>query len=78
MQSLVPTGTQLSEPGLIEKVAMGQEGEIVVTFASELQAGAWLKLKPRDNHINVQWSCSSNLPAQALGGENGFCKSIAN
>ncbi|MDQ8037978.1 MAG: pilin [Pedobacter sp.] len=78
LQALLPAGTQLNEPGLIEKVTMGQEGEIVVTFASEVQAGAWLKLKPRDNHINVQWSCSSNLPAQALGGENGFCKSTAN
>lgn len=78
LQALVPAGTQLNEPGLIEKVAMGQEGEIVVTFAGEVREGAWLKLKPRDNNISVQWSCSSNLPAQALGGENGFCKSTAN
>lgn len=77
LQALVPPGTQLSEPGLIDKVSMGQDGEIVVSFADAVKAGAWLKLKPRDNHINVQWSCISNLPAEALGGEGGFCKSTA-
>ncbi|MGH8494309.1 MAG: pilin [Moraxellaceae bacterium] len=76
LQALLPPGTRLDQPGLIDKVSMGQEGEIVVGFAEGVKAGAWLKLKPRDNHINVQWECRSNLPAEALGGNSGFCKSV--
>lgn len=78
LQALLPPGTRLDQPGLIDKVTLGQDGELVVNFAAEVKAGAWLKLKPRDNHINVQWECRSNLPAEALGGSNGFCKSAAN
>ena len=74
---MLPPGTRLNQEGLIDKVALGTEGEIIVSLAESVSPQAWLRLKPTDNHINVLWSCRSNLPAAALGGSNGFCKSEA-
>ncbi|MDP2228012.1 MAG: DUF4124 domain-containing protein [Moraxellaceae bacterium] len=77
LRALVPPGTELREPGLIDDMSLGPQGEIVLQFANAVAPGGWLRLTPRNNNINIQWSCRSNLPANALGGKNGFCQTAA-
>lgn len=75
--ALIPDAANLREPGVVDRVALGQAGEIVVTLSPRLSPKGWLRLTPANRSVAVTWSCSSNLPASALGGPDGFCRSVA-
>lgn len=77
ISALVPDAAELREPGVVDRVALGSAGEIVVTLSPQLSPKGWLRLTPANRSVAVTWSCSSNLPASALGGPDGFCRSVA-
>lgn len=77
LATLVPNAAELREPGVVDRVALGQAGEIVVTLAPGMYPKGWLRLTPTNRSVAVTWGCSSNLPASALGGPDGFCRSVA-
>lgn len=76
INAILPAGTDVRQADLVDEVALGQEGEIIVSLSSKVYPRGYLRLKPKHNGMTVSWACRSNLPASALGGENGFCRSV--
>lgn len=76
IKAILPDGADVRQADLVDEVALGQEGEIIVTLSSKVYPRGYLRLKPKYNGLSVSWACRSNLPASALGGENGFCHSV--
>lgn len=75
--SLGVAPAELRQEGLVDDVALGPQGEIIVTLSPQLYSRGYLRLAPKAGAMAVTWSCRSNLPAAALGGANGFCQSAA-
>lgn len=76
INAIVPAGTDLRQADLVDEVALGQEGEIIVALSAKVYPRGYLRLTPKNNGLSVSWSCRSNLPVSALGGESGFCRSV--
>lgn len=76
INAIVPAGTDLRQADLVDEVALGQEGEIIVSLSAKVYPRGYLRLTPKNNGLAVSWSCRSNLPVSALGGESGFCRSV--
>lgn len=74
---LEPNPSRRQQPGLVDEVALGAEGELIVSLSPKLYPRGYLRLKPVEGGMAISWSCRSNLPAGALGGPDGFCHSDA-
>jgi len=76
INGIVPEGTELRQPGLVDEVALGPEGEIIVSLSGKVYPRGYLRLMPKNNGMSVSWDCRSNLPPAAFGGEDGYCRSV--
>lgn len=73
--ALEPDPERRRQVDMVDDVALGPEGEIIVSLSPKLHPRGYLRLKPSDGGMALSWSCRSNLPADVLGGPDGFCRS---
>ena len=48
---------------------------IIVSLSPKIHPRGYLRLTPSEGGMAISWACRSNLPVEALGGPDGFCRS---
>lgn len=75
--ALEPDPARRRQADMVDDVALGPDGEIIVSLSPKIHPRGYLRLKPSEGGMAIHWACRSNLPAEALGGPDGFCTSDA-
>lgn len=73
--ALEPDPARRRQVDMVDDVALGPDGEIIVSLSPKIHPRGYLRLKPSEGGMAINWACRSNLPAEALGGPDGFCTS---
>lgn len=73
--ALEPDPARRRQVDMVEDVALGPDGEIIVSLSPKIHPRGYLRLTPSEGGMAISWACRSNLPVEALGGPDGFCRS---